>query len=140
MTSTTFLLDNHGSDTRHRFAALSALFDTGTARHLDELGVGPGWRCWEVGAGGPSVPRLLADRVGARGLVVATDVDLSHLRAAELPASVTVARHDVATDPPPAGGFDHEVAAHLAALAAGELDIATPPLVSAWGRRPGAPS
>jgi hypothetical protein len=28
-----------------------------------------------------------------------------------------------------------EVDAHLRAVAAGQLDIATPPLVSAWGRR-----
>jgi hypothetical protein len=32
-----------------------------------------------------------------------------------------------------------EVDAHLRAVAAGQLDIATPPLVSASGRRPGAP-
>jgi hypothetical protein len=29
-----------------------------------------------------------------------------------------------------------EVDAHLAALAAGRVDVTTPPLVSAWGRRP----
>ncbi len=31
---------------------------------------------------------------------------------------------------------DDEIDAHLAALAAGALDVSTPPLVSAWGRRP----
>jgi SAM-dependent methyltransferase len=106
MTTAPYLLDNHASDARPRFAALSALFDAGTARHLDDLGVGPGWRCWEVGAGGPAVPRLLADRVDPGGTVLATDVDVSHLAEAVLPASVTVHRHDVAVDLPPGGGFD----------------------------------
>jgi hypothetical protein len=29
-----------------------------------------------------------------------------------------------------------DVDAHLASLAAGELDLATPPLITAWGRKP----
>jgi SAM-dependent methyltransferase len=33
---------------------------------------------------------------------------------------------------------DAEVDAHLAAVAAGRLDLATSPLISAWGRRPAA--
>jgi hypothetical protein len=101
MTTAPYLLDNRASDARPRFAALSALFDAGTARHLDDLGVGPGWRCWEVGAGGPAVPRLLADQVDPGGTVLATDVDVSHLTGTALPAAVTVQRHDVAVDPRP---------------------------------------
>lgn len=31
---------------------------------------------------------------------------------------------------------DAEIEAHLAAVAAGELDLALAPLISAWGRRP----
>jgi hypothetical protein len=33
-------------------------------------------------------------------------------------------------------GLDGEVEAHLAALAEGRIDVATPPLVTAWGRHP----
>lgn len=58
-----------------RFEALSRLSDPWTLRHVDALGFQPGWRCGEVGAGGPNVPRQLAARVGARGYVLATDLD-----------------------------------------------------------------
>jgi hypothetical protein len=47
-----YLLDNRATEAEGRFAALSALFDPVTFRHVDALGVAPGWRCWEVGAGG----------------------------------------------------------------------------------------
>ena len=48
----TYLLANSGSESRARFAALSALFDPATIGHLVQCGVSPGWRCLEVGAGG----------------------------------------------------------------------------------------
>jgi hypothetical protein len=44
--------------------ALEALFDPSTFRHLTDLGIAPGWSCWEIGAGAPSVPRWLASQVG----------------------------------------------------------------------------
>jgi hypothetical protein len=59
-----YLFDNRVVEAGDRVAALSALFDPTTFRHVDALGIAPGWRCWEVGAGGPSVPRGLATRVG----------------------------------------------------------------------------
>jgi hypothetical protein len=42
---------------RTHFATLAALFNPGTFRLIEMLGIGPGWRCWEVGAGGATVPR-----------------------------------------------------------------------------------
>jgi SAM-dependent methyltransferase len=101
---TGYLLENRAQQAVGRFAALSALFDAATARHLDALGIGPGARCWEVGAGGPSVPALLADRVGPRGQVVATDLDVGWMSSA--PPGVEVRRADVAADEPPGTGFD----------------------------------
>ena len=50
-----YLLDNSGREAPARFAALSAMFDSGTIRHLEERGVAPGWTCWEVGGGGGSI-------------------------------------------------------------------------------------
>jgi SAM-dependent methyltransferase len=100
-----YLLDNAAPAAQGRFAALSAVFDPVTARHVDTLGLPPGGRCWEVGAGGPSVPLLLADRVGAAGHVVATDIDIGWIRG-ELPAHVEVQRHDVASEEPPGRDFD----------------------------------
>ena len=72
-----YLLDNRRPEAGERFAALAELFDPWTFGHLDDLGLGEGWRCWEVGAGGVSVPCGLAERVGSSGRVLATDIDVS---------------------------------------------------------------
>ncbi|MFE3738233.1 class I SAM-dependent methyltransferase [Streptomyces sp. NPDC059134] len=100
-----YLLDNRRSEAGIRFGALSELFDPVTFRHVDRLGITAGMRCWEVGAGGPSVPLGLAERVGPGGAVVATDLDVSWTR--EVAGGVIeVIRHDVAAEPPPPGAFD----------------------------------
>ncbi|WP_031524565.1 methyltransferase domain-containing protein [Streptomyces sp. NRRL F-5123] len=100
-----YLLDNRQAEAGERFAALGELFDPVTFRHVDRLGIGAGMHCWEVGAGGPSVPLGLAERVGPRGRVVATDIDVSWTSQAA-GGPVEVLRHDVAADPAPGGGFD----------------------------------
>jgi SAM-dependent methyltransferase len=100
-----YVLPNSEAVAAARFAAFEALFDPSTFRHLDALGVGPGWRCWEVGAGGTSVVRWLAERVGPGGRVLATDIDVSRVSAAAGDA-VEVRRHDVGTEPAPAEAFD----------------------------------
>jgi len=103
-----YLLDNQQSQAVIRFGALGELFDPVTFRHVDRLGIGAGMRCWEVGAGGPSVPAGLARRVGPSGFVLATDIDPSWTAPEEDAGAgtVEVLRHDVAADPPPSGGFD----------------------------------
>ncbi|MFJ1767353.1 methyltransferase domain-containing protein [Amycolatopsis sp. NPDC088138] len=100
-----YLLDNRSPEAGERFAALAELFDPWTFRHLDDLGLGEGWRCWEVGAGGVSVPHGLAGRVGSTGRVLATDIDVSWAGPAA-GGALEVRRHDVLRDPPPAETFD----------------------------------
>jgi SAM-dependent methyltransferase len=100
-----YLLDNRQAEAGRRFDALAALFDTSTFRHVDALGIQTGWRCWEVGAGGSSVPSWLAGRVGRAGHVLATDIDTSWITTAG-GAGYEVRRHDVGTEPPPGEGFD----------------------------------
>jgi SAM-dependent methyltransferase len=100
-----YLLDNRQTEAGVRLRALSELFDPWTFRHIDDLGIGPGWRCWEVGAGGASVPHWMASRVGETGRVVATDLDVSWMDAS-LGPTVTVLRHDVSRDAVPGGPFD----------------------------------
>jgi SAM-dependent methyltransferase len=100
-----YLLDNQASEAGHRFDALAALFDPSTFRHLTDLGIAPGWSCWEIGAGGPSVPRWLGSQVGPSGRVLATDVDISWARAAH-GGIVEVREHDIAGNEPPAESFD----------------------------------
>jgi SAM-dependent methyltransferase len=116
-----YLLDNRQAEAGTRFDALATLFDPWTFRHIDDLGIAPGWRCWEVGAGGPSVPRWLGARVGPTGRVLATDIDVAWTRSAASPV-VEVREHDVARDAPPAEAFDlvhaRLVLVHLADRAA----------------------
>jgi SAM-dependent methyltransferase len=99
-----YLLDNQQAEAGRRFDALAQLFDPVTFRHLEAIGVGPGWACWEVGAGSATVPAWLADRVTSAGRVVATDLDTSWLPDERAPYEVI--RHDVGTEAPPAGPFD----------------------------------
>jgi SAM-dependent methyltransferase len=105
VSSDEYLLDNRVGEAGQRMAALSALFDPSTFRHVDALGIAPGWRCWEVGAGGPSVPRGLGERVGRHGRVLATDIELGWAGAAA-GGPIEVRRHDVARDAPPDELFD----------------------------------
>jgi SAM-dependent methyltransferase len=67
---------------RAHFANLGDLFNPSTFRRIDALGIRPGWRCWEVGAGGPTVPAWLARRVVPGGYVLATDIDVAALQEA----------------------------------------------------------
>ena len=101
-----YLLDNQQPEAGLRFRALSALFDPSTVRHLRRLGLGPGWRVWEVGAGGPGLPEWLARQVGPDGEVLATDLDPAWLPGSAAPPNLRVERHDVGIDPPPDGMFD----------------------------------
>lgn len=104
-TPSEYLFDNAAAEAEQRIDALSALFDPTTFRHFETLGIGPGWRCWEVGAGGPSVPNWLARRVGGSGHVLATDINTSWVTTAIDPG-VEVRHHDVAHDAAPSEPFD----------------------------------
>lgn len=100
-----YLLDNAWQQQRRRLALLESWFDPGTIRHLEALGVAPGWRCLEVGAGGGSIAEWLAARVGPDGGALATDLDTRFLDALDTP-NVEVRRHDIVTDPLPEASFD----------------------------------
>jgi 2-polyprenyl-3-methyl-5-hydroxy-6-metoxy-1,4-benzoquinol methylase len=90
---------------REHFGTLAALFDSGTFSRITQLGIGPGWRCWEAGAGGGTVTGWLAERVGEAGRVVATDIDAWAL-ASSRGVNVEVLRHELGAENPPGSGFD----------------------------------
>jgi len=100
-----YLLDNRVPAAGARFAAMAKLFDPVTHRQLQACGLAPGWRVWEVGAGGANVPAWLGEQVGPTGSVLATDLEVGWAAAAAAP-NVEVRRHDVAADPLPEGAFD----------------------------------
>jgi SAM-dependent methyltransferase len=96
-----YVFTNDGAQVGDRWSALSELFDEATFRHLDRLGVGPGWHCLDVGAGGGRVAQWLADRVVPEGSVTASDIDTRWLDALDDPR-LRVLRHDATRDPLPA--------------------------------------
>ncbi len=97
-----YVLDNQQSEAGQRFDALSELFNPSTFRHMLAVGLSPGWRVWEVGAGGASVPAWVADQT--QSYVLATDIDTSWLHGAQ--SGFEVREHDIGTEPAPAERFD----------------------------------
>jgi SAM-dependent methyltransferase len=100
-----YTLDNAGREASARFAALAAMYDPGTIRHLEERGVSSGWHCLEVGGGGGSIATWLAARVGPAGRVLVTDIDPRFLESLHL-TNLEVRHHDIVNDPLPEGAFD----------------------------------
>jgi len=102
---TGYVFVNSGKEARTRFAALSTIYDRGTVRHLEDLGVGSGWHCLEIGGGSGTIAKWLADRVGSTGHVLVTDLDTRFLEPLEGP-NLEVCRHKIGTDPLPEAAFD----------------------------------
>ena len=103
-----YIFENAAPQASQRFASLETLYDPWTIHHLETTGIGPGWQCWEIGAGGGSIARWLAERCGPTGHVLVTDLDPRYLvELATLDhAPLEIRRHDIGTDPLPAQRFD----------------------------------
>ncbi|MEW6474046.1 MAG: methyltransferase domain-containing protein [Actinomycetota bacterium] len=101
----TYTLDNAWRAARERLTLLEAACDPITEQHLDKVGIRPGWRCLEVGAGAGSVVRMLCDRVGAEGRVLAVDLEPALLADLSAP-NLEVRRLDVVADELPEAAFD----------------------------------
>ena len=82
---------------RERLAAIETWLDPGTIRHLLACGVGEGWQCLEVAAGGGSIAAWLSHQVGSLGQVVATDINPRFLEELDLP-NLEVRRHHLLQD------------------------------------------
>src|SRR4051794_20594420 len=78
-----YALPNATEGSRERLDLLEACHDPSSRHRAAALGVGPGWRCLEAGAGGGSFARWLAGRVGETGHVVAADLDVRLLEDAD---------------------------------------------------------
>ncbi len=100
-----YAFEHAGQAADARFDALSALYDESTTRHLATRGVGPGWRCLDVGAGGGSIAKWLSEQVGPTGYVLATDLNTDSLERLRAP-NLEVRRHDIVKDPLPDSVFD----------------------------------
>jgi SAM-dependent methyltransferase len=81
---------------RQRLLAMQGEFDPDTFRRLEQLGVGPGWSCLEVGCGAGSLLSWLAERAGATGRVVGLDLN-PQMAAAAGTENVELRQGDVTT-------------------------------------------
>ncbi len=107
-TMSNYIFDNAAQQASQRFASLETLYDPWTIRHLETTGIGPGWQCWEIGAGGGSIARWLGERCGTTGHVLVTDINPRFLvELATLDhAPLSIQHHDIGSDPLPAQSFD----------------------------------
>jgi SAM-dependent methyltransferase len=102
-----YILPNEWQHAERRLRCLEATYDPASFRHLDALGVGPGWRCLEVGAGGGSVTARLCQLVGATGRVTAVDLDPRMVSTlAETEPNLDVVRLDLTLEALPGHTYD----------------------------------
>ena len=90
-----YVLSDVDRDQRARLDAIAAPADSGTFAILQQLGVGSGWRCAEIGAGSGTVAAWLCERVGPTGTVVGTDINTRWLETLDY-ANLRVQTHDIA--------------------------------------------
>lgn len=96
MTESRYVLATNATDAEStRLALVEEIYDPGTIRRLEALDIRAGSRCLEVGAGGGSIARWLAERIGPSGHVVAADIDCRFLH--DLPPNVEVRQLDIMT-------------------------------------------
>ena len=97
-----YVLDQGFGEERKRLSGMESLWDPGSQALLDELGLGSGSRCLEVGAGGGSMVEWMASR-GAK--VTAIDIDTRFIESLASD-SIEVRRVDLRTDALPQDEFD----------------------------------
>jgi SAM-dependent methyltransferase len=101
VTSTIPYLFHRSGNIAPQMTHLANTLDPNTILEFDTIGVGPGWRCLEVGAGGGSIATHLAGRVGPTGHVTATDLRIENT---QVPETVRLLCHDVSAEPIPDAG------------------------------------
>ena len=77
-----------------RLDHMSRMLNPFTLDSIERLGISPGWRCLEIGAGNGSISRALCERVGERGQVVAIDLE-TQLLETDSPDNMEVRQSDI---------------------------------------------
>lgn len=67
-------------DKREQLRLLAAAYNDVSQKRLESLGIGQGWYCLEVGAGGGHMAKWMAEKVAPDGFVVALDRDAGFVR------------------------------------------------------------
>jgi SAM-dependent methyltransferase len=103
MTTTTPYAFHTSSFISQQMTHLQTCLDPNTINQLRQIGVEPGWRCLEVGAGGGSIAHWLVNQVGPTGHVTATDLRIEHLNPHP---NLRILEHDISRDEVPDPGWD----------------------------------
>lgn len=98
-----YLFDTGSDLGRRQVDHLENLVDRPTKLFLGDTDIQPGQRCLELGAGGGSIARWMAERTGPGGEVVAVDLKVDYL---DPHPGVEIRCHDVNDGLPADGGFD----------------------------------
>ncbi len=99
-------LSKDNPDEFERLRLLEAWGDPDTQAVMATIGLGPAWRCLEIGAGAGSVARWLAGQCTDGG-VIAVDIDTRYSRGeAAMPANLEWRTADIGSLGFPAGSFD----------------------------------
>ena len=98
MTSSRYQLGNEWEQARERLRALERIHDPISISRLEQIGVGAGWHCLELGPGGGSITEWLCERVGPTGSVVAIDLDPRFVEVLERP-NLEVRAEDIVEAP-----------------------------------------
>ncbi|MGC5054583.1 class I SAM-dependent methyltransferase [Micromonospora sp. DT48] len=86
------MFDNATDEAAHQLRHLGEILDPGTRQTLTEIGLGPGCRVTDIGAGAGTLTAWLADQVAPDGSVTAVDLDPRHITAGP---TVTVRAGDI---------------------------------------------
>ncbi len=89
-----------------RLRLLGEWRDPITLSRMEKLGFAPGWRCLEVGVGGGSTARAMAERVGPTGRLTAADINPGFLANLDGVPGVEVRHCDVRCDDFAPASFD----------------------------------
>jgi ubiquinone/menaquinone biosynthesis C-methylase UbiE len=100
-----YALDPAWHAERDRLDSLTSLYDPGTLRLCERLGLAAGWHCLDAGAGTGSLAAALAERVGPAGRVTALDADTRFL-APLASERLSVVEADLTAADLPVGEFD----------------------------------
>src|SRR4051794_32169235 len=96
-----YILDDSATVEYQRLDLMSKLLAPGTRRHVEGVGIRPGWHCLELGGGNGSIAEWLCGEVGSTGSVTSVDINTTLLDL--VPAqNLTVRRADVRVDDLPA--------------------------------------
>ena len=100
-----YILDDASAYEYKRLDLMSKILDPWTRRYLNQIGIGEGCRCLELGGGNGSIAEWLADTVGPTGSV--TSIDIKPVLLELVPAqNLTVEQVDVRTGELPPDAYD----------------------------------